>query len=1020
MEKKINFPPFELEPTIFASQDYPKGLRVGESVFKNDKSFSEKIKSILDVTDEDKYNNDTQVPMWTHVDYRLWLLNLFQNVKDNSGKTPAYNENRTRNYLASNINIMNPPLWNFPIQAFKDFYDNNEVYINNKKNELDVEKVKLERKCEAKRWKKIQLIRQQKSWNFFKIKKQEAALLKMEKKQLLKQKQEEDRNATKEENPGETKTPRSIPIEFEKKKRAEKIKRAEEMAQLEQEINHLTNETNKYEQKKHAVEQTIAKLKKEAEAKLKKEAEEAAEKLDANKNNGVKKSKTKKTKKRKKRKKTRKNNQNKEENKEKATNKKTRKNNQKNQNKTRKIYRSAEMKPFLSSSPLYPHQSQLFIECWRDNNGKIKCKKPAKLLQKDGKTIITFEPTPPPNKDNPFKKIPHKNWLQENIFNNNEYKKYKEKFNIYLKYLENKDFFKIDYTDAPAVGTWCEKNISKYNSDINPVTQKEFRKHMNIYKYKCILLTNIHQLTVDSTRCGPWGKYRKPSDTILNNIFKLGFEGINPNTNNNSIASIFCILHIILSLEMSEHGYFYCQGDDSIFSHILLFTNSIVNEYSLLNNVDKSEEFVYIMYFLLRKIFYASYSLKKPKYNKKIIEDYDKGLSIHSIFQNNSDHITNNPVAERAGLKYENSTLFNRLSQKVILYIFLSIILKKHRDIFSNLWLSHKNVINQMFKSLYTSPLGTFFWTSGPAWHADKYGGDLLNPNATPANIRHRGFFSTVDFTIVKNIYANFLLNNNLLEFITSLCVAYTSRVPDDSYYFNNIPWSKDTQLALKENSFPGGWTDLPVDDKNFRYNNSFWWQNTIQPVLGMVGWTLLTMSDNGALDIECMDPEIEKKWNNNGGSKGVNILGLHDNELWSYNEDSIKDYDIILQFFNSDLFNRLLSYFSDEIPKWNCNPECPTWFILDDDSMWGTSFSKHWVKSKILQTDKESGCLGCCSRVKKKTRQNMSGGKLSIGRLAGKRLEYIQKLIKKKTLKKSNRRFKKYNRRLNKTIKLY
>ena len=76
IKDNINFPPFETE------RFNPLGsIKVAESNFPTYDRFAKYINEILDVTNDKKLGN-LYIPGYTHVDYRLWLLNLFKNVNE--------------------------------------------------------------------------------------------------------------------------------------------------------------------------------------------------------------------------------------------------------------------------------------------------------------------------------------------------------------------------------------------------------------------------------------------------------------------------------------------------------------------------------------------------------------------------------------------------------------------------------------------------------------------------------------------------------------------------------------------------------------------------------------------------------------------------------------------------------------------------------------------------------------------------------------------------------------------------
>ena len=138
----INFPPFETERF-----NPPGRIIVASTIGQTYVRFSNYINTILTVTDDDK-GVDLNVPGYTHVDYRLWLLNLFKNVID---------KEEIREYLGSNPprNIDNPELDNNTKKAFKKFYQDNKEKIEKIKAELTIDKVVKERLLESQKWEDI-------------------------------------------------------------------------------------------------------------------------------------------------------------------------------------------------------------------------------------------------------------------------------------------------------------------------------------------------------------------------------------------------------------------------------------------------------------------------------------------------------------------------------------------------------------------------------------------------------------------------------------------------------------------------------------------------------------------------------------------------------------------------------------------------------------------------------------------------------------------------------------------------
>ena len=378
---------------------------------------------------------------------------------------------------------------------------------------------------------------------------------------------------------------------------------------------------------------------------------------------------------------------------------------------------------------------------------------------------------------------------------------------------------------------------------------------------------------------------------------------------------------------------------DSIYSSIVLFVDNIIIEHTKAEEKFDDEEFIYILYFLTRKIFYANYPIQQPNSSIEIDEDDINGISIHSIFNDNETHFTKK--SDVLGYEYNNINLYNLRLQTVLLNIFLSIILKKHRDIFSNLWLCHKNFIKHIF-FLLKRTLGLYFWNFGPKTN---------NLNDYYKNI---GFFSTTDFKIVKNIYSNFLSSHSIIEFLTSLAIAFTTSLPHSNFTFNNIPWTDDVELAFKADIDLGSWPENKTlyENRLYSFKQSDFSLRIGQMIYGSFYDSFF--SEKSVKKTNLYNSNVKEEILNIWQEKKVNLLGLYNPENWTYNEEAIEDYDVIIHFFNSNLFPELLKYYKDEFPVWNIIPDCPLWFIVEDNSMWNISFSSSWIKSPYILTDKE------------------------------------------------------------------
>ena len=822
----INFPRFETK------RFNPDGtISVAGTTALTYPRFTEYINTILNVTDDDK-GNDLNVPGYTHVDYRLWLLNIFTNVIDKEEK---------RVYLGSQPprTIDNPALDDNTKKAFKKFYEDNKEKIEKIKTELTTDKVVNERLLESQKWKDIAK------------KKGE-----LNKKEESKKEQEDEGISKKEE------------IEDEGISKKEEIE--------------------------------------DEGASKKKEEDEEQKKISKN----------------------------------------TNKNYMNNPLKLRITRKRKKKIPFKPPK-------RILIHCKKNkDNGQYECEKPAKIdIQENGIRSVSFlpvqieKPTIVKNKNNPFTKIPDNNWLKSNVLENADYKKHIEIFNEHLGFLDKNKFFDFNFLDNLSFKEWHDNSIGKYSTESNPVSNKPFKKKgMKVDIYKKILWENLDQLNKDSIRINN----KITNKTLVESKLKKIFEnGIGENKfkikNNNFYSSVFFILYFVISLEMSEYLYMWVQGEDSIYSSIVLFVDNIIIEHTKAEEKFDDEEFIYILYFLTRKIFYANYPIQQPNSSIEIDEDDINGISIHSIFNDNETHFTKK--SDVLGYEYNNINLYNLRLQTVLLNIFLSIILKKHRDIFSNLWLCHKNFIKHIF-FLLKRTLGLYFWNFGPKTN---------NLNDYYKNV---GFFSTTDFKIVKNIYSNFLSSHSIIEFLTSLAIAFTTSLPHSNLTFNNIPWTDDVELAFKADIDFGSWPENKTlyDPKPYNYKPSAFFRRISLMINGQFDTSFITEKLEKTEDYDHnmynsnVKEEILNKWKENK----VNLLGWYNPEHWTYNEEAIEDYDIIIHFFNSNLFPELLKYYKDEFPVWNIIPDCPIWFIVEDNSMWNISFSSTWIKSPYILTDKE------------------------------------------------------------------
>ena len=84
----------------------------------------------------------------------------------------------------------------------------------------------------------------------------------------------------------------------------------------------------------------------------------------------------------------------------------------------------------------------------------------------------------------------------------------------------------------------------------------------------------------------------------------------------------------------------------------------------------------------------------------------------------------------------------------------------------------------------------------------------------------------------------------------------------------------------------------------------------------------------------------------------GKTLIGRENPEHWSYTEDAINDYNVIINFINSNKFDELLDFFYREMPHWYSIPKLPVDFILYDNSMWNIPYEETWQKSNAILID--------------------------------------------------------------------
>tara|TARA_B100000073_G_scaffold67031_3_gene49577 strand:- start:14473 stop:16224 length:1752 start_codon:yes stop_codon:yes gene_type:complete len=217
------------------------------------------------------------------------------------------------------------------------------------------------------------------------------------------------------------------------------------------------------------------------------------------------------------------------------------------------------------------------------------------------------------------------------------------------------------------------------------------------------------------------------------------------------------------------------------------------------------------------------------------------------------------------------------------------------------------------------------------------------------------GIMGNTDLNIVKNIYGNFLKTRNLLSLLTSIYISFTSQLPENDYTFNNIPFVTAMRHVLPLNIE----LDLKLKDKDQMDMNMFATRLTriFSPNSSFLDLSITDAMENDKSFI-LGDDFINKnkllEWKpedsrEKSTKRASSLLGYYDINKWSYTTDAINDYNVIIKFFNGDKFNDLLTYFRDRTPNITDIPECPTDFILYDNSMWNVPFETTWQESKYI-----------------------------------------------------------------------
>jgi len=710
------------------------------------------------------------------------------------------------------------------------------------------------------------------------------------------------------------------------------------------------------------------------------------------------------------------------------------------------------------------------LRCTVDDNGELRCDDPAKVSKftyhnklvnrinygdsKDNDTNKSSVATEIP--DNPFKKASDENWLENNVLNHTDYSKTKKKLDNYLAFLNDSNYF--DHLND--ISKWIDtlpNNIEKFPNSLKEklVIKKKSKQYFTILK-KC-----LNQLSLDMPRSLPSAMNQPNIDsTEFENLIKQSATKLGLNdkitVNHPKVTKIgkmtyhcsFIVLCIIF-LEESINAFRYVQGQDRLLVHIFFFTKKIVSE-----NPTKADEFIYIYYFLLKNIIFGKYPIAKPIAENIVEENENTGISFFNILFFQPNHFTyENTVSgtQRPWLKYEENAYYDKTKESLIFSIFISIILKKHRDIFSNMLILSGNVSKFIFHFL-KEGIGLYIGDTG-IQTVDS------TKNYKKSNIVNPGIMGNTDLNIVKNIYGNFLKTHNLLALLTSFFISYTSQL-GQKLTFNNLPFVNEMEFALKHpkihigkifiegkkntktkpspNSlfeqknlyknqlalthfgfrlwmlFTGGntfWANydqekwlggknnffykldkLKQDWKNISIPNKDNKSNITEDKLKWDGIGDRPAGDRNKGDIvQFINEEAEKKgwvWTIQGIKKtggivtynlsgfdpkpGLSLIGRQNPEHWSYTEDAINDYNVIINFLNSNKLDELLNFFNGEMPHWYSIPKLPVDFILYDNSMWNIPYEETWQKSNAIfidgipQKNPLSNILCCGSKCNK------------------------------------------------------
>ncbi len=612
------------------------------------------------------------------------------------------------------------------------------------------------------------------------------------------------------------------------------------------------------------------------------------------------------------------------------------------------------------------------LRCTVDDEGELQCDDPLKVSKwtYHGKHVNRINygdskdnnksPVAPEIPDNPFKKASDENWIQTNVLNHPDYSKTKEKFDNYVKFLIDKKLFDVssrsELSDMKYLRKWYKNSITA------PDIHKFFNiglKKKDYYRYKKILSINWNQILVDMD--GRFqGKLRILAPNEQNYYTEIAQKVLKTNLQNGesilfnwvydtekkpsrAYEHIARMVMIVIFFEFSQFAITYVQGDDSLLNHILQFTFKILQNESIPDN-----EIIYIYYFLLRNIFYAKYPLKRPSHTDTITEDNKIGISFTDIIDTNDKHFLYRNSELANSLKMEDSQFYDLSKPKIIHLIFVSLILKKHRDIFSNIFLSHPNVLRFLFNTL-NKTIALLLYDMG-----GKNKKDIDKIKRESNKLINFGIMGNTDLNILKNIYGNFLKNHNILSLLTTFYISFTAQLPENDYTFNNIPFVTAVRDALPQN------IDLGLEIKKndvlkinefaerlqfiFSPNATFAMLNYNENQYRLINKSLLVSE-------KFIDENKLKQWGKDvvDLKTSCSLVGYNDINKWSYTTDAINDYNVIIKFFNGNEFDKLLTYFFERTSNITDMPNCPIDFILYDNSLWNIPYEETWQESKYI-----------------------------------------------------------------------